>query len=723
MNSPFNKRAATALADDGLQEALRVATSRFGNLRKEAFKSTAAPLALRARAREIRRRTFDDLDRHLDTLFASLRRLGVHLHCAEDASEANKIILNIARQHGVQSVVKSKSMATEEIHLNASFEAAGITPFETDLGEWILQLSGDVPSHLVAPALHKTQAQVAKLFAEKVDAGISDDPRDLTAAARKTLREEFLRAGMGVSGVNFAIAETGTLCLVTNEGNGRLVTTLPKVHVAVMGIEKVVPTVEEALTLLAVLPRSATGQKLSSYFTMLSGPRRSNEADGPEEMHLVVLDNGRSRHLGGPFHEAFYCIRCGACQNACPVFQTVGGHTYDSVYGGPIGAIISPMLYGVEAAGELSAASSLCGACQEACPVFVDIPRMLLEMRHVRTARRRVSFSERVTFRLGGWTMRNPWIWSLGVKLLPPLLRPLIRSGMMDRLPGLASKWQKGRSLPSPAKKSFRALWNERQRRTGDPVPPSPASKPPDKSGQTIQQVRRSLSLSHGLSHAPTSTPSGPLPEVKVSDPSELFCKELEGAGGHAHRPETLDSAREIALTLFRHFSGRPAAVSKDLPLPAENWLKEIGTEVIPFSPAGTDCRDLLAQAALGVTDCDWAIAETGTIVILSSSYRPRLYSLLPDVHLVLVPEEKIIPHLSAAGPLIHNSLSDGIAAPSCVNLITGPSRSADIGLTLIEGVHGPCEVHAILVPPSLAKSSGALPRPSESTPFSLEEE
>ncbi|MFP6890387.1 MAG: LutB/LldF family L-lactate oxidation iron-sulfur protein [Nitrospinota bacterium] len=735
MTSPFNKRAAAALADDGLQEALRVATSRFGDMRKQAFESTAAPLPLRARAREIRRHTFDDLDRHLDTLFTSLRRLGVHVHSAADSSEANKIILGIARRHGVQTVVKSKSMATEEIHLNAAFEAAGITPFETDLGEWILQLAGDVPSHLVAPALHKTREQVAQLFAEKVDTGIGGDPRDLTAAARKKLRGEFLRAGMGVSGVNFAIAETGTLCLVTNEGNGRLVTTLPKVHVAVMGFEKVVPTVEEALTLLAVLPRSATGQKVTSYFTMLTGPRRADEADGPDEMHLVVLDNGRSRHLGGPFHEAFYCIRCGACQNACPVYQSVGGHAYDSVYGGPIGAIISPMLYGVEASGELSAASSLCGACQEACPVFVDIPRMLLEMRQMRVARRQISSFERAAFRLGGWTMRNPWIWGLGVKLLPPLLGPLVRRGMMDWLPGPAGAWMKGRALPPPAKKSFRALWRERRRGSGGATPPPPTAAPPeeplDGSRQIVEQTRRSLSLAHGLSHGPADAPPGPLPEVDVPDPVGRFCTEFEGAGGHAYRPETLDAAREVVLTLFRRFGGRPSAVSEGLALPAGDWLREEGAEVLPLSPAGDDCREGLARAGIGVTGCDWAISETGTVVLLSSDRCPRLYSLLPEVHLVLIPEDRIIPHLSAAGPLIQGALSGGNAAPSCVNLITGPSRSADIGLTLIEGVHGPCEIHAILVPAAMSDSSGDSPPTSapppapagESTPFTLDED
>jgi len=720
LKSPFNRRASSAIADPELQEALHVATSRFGDMRKQAFESTAAPLALRASAREVRRRTFEDLDHHLETLFSSLGRLGVQVHSAADASEAVKAVLSIARRHSVKTVVKSKSMATEEIHLNAALEAAGITPFETDLGEWILQLAGEVPSHLVAPALHKTREQVAKLFAEKVDPKIGDDPRELTAAARKKLRAEFLRAGMGISGVNFAIAETGTLSLVTNEGNGRLVTTLPKVHVAIMGIEKVVPTIQEALTLLAVLPRSATGQKLSSYFTMLTGPRKPQEADGPEEMHLIVLDNGRSRHLGGPFHEAFYCIRCGACQNACPVFQTVGGHAYDSVYGGPIGAILSPMLRGLETSGELSAASSLCGACQEACPVFVDIPRMLIEMREARITRHTVGIGERAAFRLAGWAMRTPLAWKMGQKILPRLLGPILKSGKTAWIPGPAGAWLKGRDLPPPPVKSFTARWRDRQnnlKKNAGHTETGRTKMPPLQNGvETIERARRSLAISKGISHAPAAPPPGPLPEVEISDPVERFYKEFELAGGHSHRHTSMEATKETIRDLANRFSGRPIAVSANLPLAAADWLKESGHDVLSLSRPGEDCRDSLSQCGLGITDCDWAIAETGTVILTSSPNRPRLYSLLPELHLVLIPEERMIPHLSGAGPNIHRALTSSDASPSCVNLITGPSRSADIGLTLVTGVHGPCEIHAILIPTDT--SGGAASTPQQAGPL-----
>ncbi len=735
MTRQFNQRAIGAIADRGLQQALKVATGRFGDLRQTAFESTAAPLALRAKAREIRRRTFENLDKHLNNLFESLDQIGVHVHAAPDADAAHQIILDIARRHGVKSAVKSKSMASEEIHLNRALEDAGITPFETDLGEWILQIAGETPSHLVAPALHKTREQIAALFAEKFDPNIGDAPEDLTAIARAKLREEFLRAGMGISGVNFAVAETGTLCLVTNEGNGRMVTTLPKVHVALMGVEKVVPTIDEALTLLAVLPRSATGQKLSSYFTMVTGPRRPDETDGPEEMHLVILDNGRSRHLGGPFHEAFYCIRCGACQNACPVFQTVGGHAYDSVYGGPIGSILSPMLRGLDVSGDLPAASSLCGACQEACPVFVDIPRMLIEMREARVAQKKIPLTERLAFRLGGMAMRSPMMWELGLKMLPWLTKPFTREGKIARLPGPLGAWTRGRELPAPAEKSFRARWRERQRGQVKKTAPTPQPEPSNQNGggdEVVQRARVALQMAGGATHALPDPPPGPLPEVEIADPTERFRKELEAVGGYAYSPASIQEAKKIVLDLARRWPGQPVAVSENLPLPVADWMKKENFEVIPPPPPGEDGRERIAQAGLGITDTSWAIAETGTLVLLSQSHRPRLFSLLPEVHLALVPEKRIVRHLSSLGPRIHGALTIdenvGATPPSCVNLITGASRSADIGLILVQGVHGPKEVHAIIVREDLQTGTGADPGAAvtsddTSSPFSLEEE
>ncbi|MDA0999393.1 MAG: LutB/LldF family L-lactate oxidation iron-sulfur protein [bacterium] len=721
MTSPFNQRAAAAIADADLKEALKSATEKFAGLRQKAFESTAAPLALRAKAREIREHTFNHLDSHLETLFRSLEKNGVQVHTAPDAGAAVGHVLAIARAHGVQSVVKSKSMASEEIHLNHHLEAAGIQPFETDLGEWIIQLAGETPSHLIAPAIHKTRAQVARLFAEKVDPNAGDDPAELTNLARQTLRGEFLRAGMGISGVNFAIAETGTLCLVTNEGNGRMVTTLPKVHVAIMGLEKVVPTVEECMTLLAVLPRSGTGQKITSYFTMLTGPRSAKEADGPDEVHLILLDGGRTRHLGGAFQEAFHCIRCGACLNVCPVFQTVGGHAYDSIYGGPIGSILSPMLRGLDAAGELPAASSLCGACLEVCPVFVDIPRMLLEMRSARVSRADASLPERAAFRAAGFAMRHPALWEMGQSLFAFALRLLAKKEGWAMGPLRA--WTEKRALPYPPRETFRARWRKREKILAQKKNASPDGAPDEKSANAgaVQKVRRALASGHGIAHGNIPAPPAILPEVAVPDAPARFLEEFAAVSGKPRRAKDTEAAREYIIEIARRFPDRPVALSADLTLPVAEWLFEAGIETIAPADAGDD-RENIARAGVGITGCAWAIAETGTIVLYSGEGRPRLHSLLPEVHLALIPEDRIIRHLSALGPRLQEVLGGAPGQrPSCVNLITGPSRSADIELTLVEGVHGPREVHAILLPAGGGASGGSAAE--NGSPFLLEEE
>ena len=679
-----------------LQEALHAATGKFANQRAQAFESTAAPLALRAKAREIRRNTFDEIDKHLETLFGSLQNLGVHIHTAPDADSAKRIVLEIARKHGIETVVKSKSMASEEIHLNQALEEAGITPYETDLGEWILQLANETPSHLVAPAIHKTLKQVQDLFREKVDPNAGSDPQELTAIARKKLRTEFMRAGMGISGVNFAVAETGTLCLVTNEGNGRLVTTLPKVHVAIMGFEKVVPTLRDTLTLLSVLPRSATGQKLTSYFTMLTGPRRENESDGPNEVHLLLLDGGRSRHLGTPFQEAFHCIRCGACQNACPVFQTVGGHTYDSVYGGPIGSILSPMLRGLDVSGELPAASSLCGACMDACPVFVDIPRMLLEMREARTVKKNNALMERFSFRLLGMAMRKPFVWETGFKVGSVFSR-FLNAKAVAWLPGPLGAWAQGRELPRIAKNSFRARWREKKRRVTDTLSTTQEVSRTDSPDAIVEKAHHALELAHGLSHGHFENPEGPLPEISVPDTAARFATEFEAVANPAHRPNAADDIREYVLNLAAKWKEYPVAISDGLPIDVANWLVEEGFDVVSPSNDG-DNRDAIARCGIGITGCDWAIAETGSIVLQSGPGHPRLHSLLPETHLALIPEKNILPHISSLGPELERILKEE-ASPSCVNIITGPSRSADIALTLIKGVHGPRDVFAIIIP------------------------
>ena len=329
-------------------------------------------------------RTLRTLAEQLERFEAKLVSNGAQVHWAETPEAANNLVAGIAARTGVKRIVKSKSMVTEETHLNASLERAGLVVVETDLGEYIVQLGNDRPSHIIAPIIHLTRQDVGQLMHRRLNVPYSDDPKTLAATARVRLREEFLTADMGLSGANFGVAETGTICLVTNEGNGRMVTTLPRVHVVVMGIEKLIPSLTDLDRCLKVLARSGTGQKLTVYTTMIHGPRRAHEADGPDELHVILLDNGRSGMLAGETAEILGCIRCGACLNACPVYRNIGGHAYGDTYPGPVGAVVTPGLRGLGPWSELPSASTLCGACREVCPVRLDIPRMLLALRRDR---------------------------------------------------------------------------------------------------------------------------------------------------------------------------------------------------------------------------------------------------------------------------------------------------------------------------------------------------
>src|SRR5207247_2494414 len=406
LSVPFRQRAGSAMKDAFLQEALTIATTKCIGLRREAFGDFPEGEKLRDVAREIKEATLQHLDRYLEQLIDNVERLGGKVHFASTAAEARGVILEIGRRAGARMAVKSKSMATEEIHLNEALEQAGITPVETDLGEYIIQLAHERPSHIIAPAIHKTKGQVADLFARELKRpDVPADPEALTAIARAELREKFLQADMGITGANFAVADTGTVVLVTNEGNGRMVTTLPRVHVAVMGVEKVVPSMTDLAVFLAILAKSATGQKLSVYTTLVRGPRTPGELEGPDEFHLVLLDNGRIDQIGGTLREALYCLRCGACLNVCPVYRSIGGHAYGHTYPGPIGILLTAMSNGPGAVKDLAHASSLCGACADACPVRIDIPRMLIELRREVDEKRIAPWTERIVFKAFGWLL------------------------------------------------------------------------------------------------------------------------------------------------------------------------------------------------------------------------------------------------------------------------------------------------------------------------------
>ena len=457
--TPFRQRADGAMKDTFLQEALTIATTKFIGLRREAFAGFPEGEALRDQARAIKEATLQELDRHLETLIANVERLGGHVHYAATPAEARSIVVDIARRTGARMAVKSKSMATEEIHLNEALEAAGITPVETDLGEYIIQLAHERPSHIIAPAIHKTKGQVAELFTRELNRHAAPDPEALTRIARGELREKFLQADLGITGANFAVADTGTVVLVTNEGNGRMVTSLPRVHVAVMGVEKVVPSLTDLMVFLAILAKSATGQKLSVYTSLVQGPRRAGELEGPEEFHLVLLDGGRIAQIGGPLREALSCLRCGACLNVCPVYRQIGGHAYGYTYPGPIGILLTAMMEGTPAVKDLAHASSLCGACADACPVRIDIPRMLIDLRREVGDRKIAPWTERVAFTLLSRLLRHPRLYRLAARAGRLLQRPFAGSGRVSRLPLFFGEWTRTRDLPPMASRTFQERW------------------------------------------------------------------------------------------------------------------------------------------------------------------------------------------------------------------------------------------------------------------------
>ena len=466
----FVPASRAAVRDPQLRRAFGSAGAGFDGARRDAIAAVSPAVweQWRQDARRIKEHAIANLDYYLELLERNVHANGGQVHFAADADQANRIVSEIARTRRVKIATKSKSMVSEELGLNDVLTAQGIEVLETDLGEYIIQLAQETPSHLVAPAVHKNRAQVARLFTDHLGVPYSEDIDEMARVARVALRQKFLDADLGISGANFLVAETGTLVIITNEGNGRLCTSAPRIHIGITGMEKVIPSMPDLAVFLRLLPRSATGQRITSYVSMVSGPKRPTDEDGPEEFHLVIVDNGRSRLLADPaLRESLYCIRCGACLNVCPIYQRVGGHAYGWVYPGPIGAIVTPELVGVAQAKDLPHASTLCGACRDACPVQINIPRMLLHLRHQLAEspdsnRRAASDTDTLLARAFATIMSNPILLRAARRLGRIALLPFAKNGKigLTRLP-LLSRWTAARDLPTPPSRTFAQIWRD----------------------------------------------------------------------------------------------------------------------------------------------------------------------------------------------------------------------------------------------------------------------
>jgi L-lactate dehydrogenase complex protein LldF len=454
----FINNSREALVNDTLQEALAKLAQGFPLKRFNAVSRLAEFDDLRDAARDIKTDVLNNLDSYLEKFEAQVIKQGGKVHWARTADEACKIIVGLCEDAGARTVTKSKSMIGEEIALNESLEDAGIVPVETDLGEYIIQLRKEPPSHIIAPAIHLTIEQVADTFKEAHQDYPADraltEPRVLLDEARQVLRQRFIDADVGITGANMLVAETGSIVVVTNEGNADLTMTLPKVHIAVASLEKIVPTLEDATTLMRVLARSATGQDMSVYTTLATGPKRDEDQDGPEAFHIVLLDNGRTDMLGGDFHEMLRCIRCGACLNHCPIYKSVGGHAYGWVYSGPMGAVLMPNLLGIGKTGDLPNASTLCGKCEEICPVRIPLPDMLRQWRTRQFDAAVTSSKSHFGLKVWAYMVKRPLLYRFFVSFMLSNLRKFGRKGRFNWLP-FAKGWTQVRDFPAPEGQSF----------------------------------------------------------------------------------------------------------------------------------------------------------------------------------------------------------------------------------------------------------------------------
>lgn len=696
MTNRFRESIRAAENNATLKVALFRNSERRTNARAEAYSSLPDAFSvLRAKANAIRKDVIENLDIYLDEFVQQLETNGITVHHASDADSARAIILKIAETNGVKRVIKSKSMVSEEIKINDFLQNAGIEVVETDLGEFIIQLRGEKPAHIITPAVHLLREDVGKTFHEKLGVPYTNDVEIMTRTARKVLRKIFLQADMGISGVNFGVVDDGALCILTNEGNGRMVTTLPKIHVAVMGMERLVPSLDDLATMLYLLPRSATGQKITVYVNLIRSTSKlvktSEIADFPDDesllpaRHLILIDNGREHVRSSTLRESLYCIRCGACLNACPVFREIGGHSYvsrageGSVYPGPIGSIISPALFGQEAYGHLARASSLCGACADACPVEIELPKLLLRVRAGLTNEKGIEPS------MEDVKPNTPKILAMGLKVFTWMALSQSRFAFAQRLFGRIDKyflpknswlrlpaftgWGVSKDFPHLPAQSFHQIWTNGQ----------------------VNHYLSSSSKNDLIQYGPKDENLANKFETKLQKftDEELvkrFSEELTELDGEFIQCNRKNLAKKIKHYLVQQGIKRvQVGKSEDFPEDVENLLKSAGIEIeYGIDPA----------IRVGISTALAGIAETGTLVMANSDRNITSASLVPLIHLAILDSEFIVPDWRHIFEWLKS------ANRKSVVFISGPSRTADIEMTLTIGVHGPQKVCVFCITP-----------------------
>ncbi len=683
MPTEFRRHIRKSLSDSNLQTALDASSIRRVQVRKKGFASLPDVESRRQRAHSVRAEVIEHLAQYVEQFSTKAQENGMQIHLAANANEAVKCVLELAFHHRAKLIAKSKTMVGEEIRLNPALEERGLQAIETDLGEYIVQLRGEAPSHIITPAVHLMRQDVGRLFEQKLGLPYTEDIAIMTNAARQTLRQVFLKADIGVSGVNLGVAQTGTICLVTNEGNGRMVTTVPRVHIGLMGIERIVPTMDDLSLMLSLLPRSATGQKLSAYTSLITRPRQSDDPDGPQERHLILVDNGRRTVQHSSLREILYCIRCGACLNVCPVFRELGGHAYVSVdgkqspYPGPVGSVLSPALFGQEEYGHLARASSLCGACREACPVDIDLPSLLLRVRAGIRADQADSFPKpnaplalSAGLKLYSMAATSPRRfaaaqWLVGV--LGTLAGLVSRDKTWIHLPGFTG-WGLSKDFPRPARRSFRSRYDQR------------SSYPSNGDEIGTPLVKKSVDKPNVAQNAlPPSAPK-----------SEKFAAELTALGGNFIPCREEDVASKVLEILRQHQLDQ--VLTWDAPHLDASWLEMLTNAGIKLIQPSSENVETCRQVGAGLTGVSAGIADTGSLLLLEGPGKPLTASLLPPLHIAVMYMGDIYEDLDQV------MRSIDISKSSSSVLITGPSRTSDIEMVLTIGVHGPGELYVLCI-------------------------